>query len=223
MAQQKQRSVDGASLQMIDVAGRVGIPTAWDRFDLQEPQCGFGKLGICCRNCFMGPCRIDPFGNGAQEGICGATVETIVARNLLRHICSGTAAHSDHARDLIHALLLAAAGNSSVYTIKSPEKVRRLAGEYGIAQDGRSDREVAGDVARLLLSEFGRQEGVLVNTSRAPEQQQKNWKTQDTTPRGIDREVVTGMHATNMGGDNDPEHILMAAAERRWPTAGAAR
>ena len=82
---------------------------------------------------------------------------------------------------------------------------------------------MAGDVARFLLAEFGRQEGVLANTSRAPTQQQKNWKTQETTPRGIDREVVTGMHTTHMGGDNDAEHILMAAARPPWRTAGAAR
>ena len=33
-------------------SGDVDAQTAWDRFDAQQPQCGFGKLGICCRNCF---------------------------------------------------------------------------------------------------------------------------------------------------------------------------
>jgi carbon-monoxide dehydrogenase catalytic subunit len=211
MAQRSPQSVDGASLHMLDVAGQAGLQTAWDRLEAQQPQCGFGRLGICCKNCFMGPCRIDPFGNGAREGVCGATAETIVARNLLRHICAGAAAHSDHARDVVHALLLAATGTSEAYQVRGPRKLRRLAEEYGIACDGRSDRELAADVARFLLAEFGRQEGVLANVARAPEQQQKNWAAQAATPRGIDREVVTGMHATHVGGDNDPEHILHAA------------
>ena len=148
-----------------------------------------------------------------KQGICGATAETIVARNLLRHICSGTAAHSDHARDLIHALLLAAAGTSD--GLQDQEVRRNSAGwptNMALPATGRSDGEVAGDVARFLLAEFGRQEGVLANTRRAPDQQQKNWTAEEATPRGIDREVVTGMHATHVGGDNDPEHILMAAA-----------
>ncbi|MGA2066290.1 MAG: anaerobic carbon-monoxide dehydrogenase catalytic subunit [Thermoguttaceae bacterium] len=205
------RSADPASREMLVVAGRAGLETAWDRLESQQPQCGFGSLGICCRHCFMGPCRIDPFGGGAQEGICGATAETIVARNLLRNICSGAAAHSDHARDVVHALSLAAAGTSEAYRIRGPRKLRKLAEEYGVAHEGRGDGDVARDVARLLLAEFGRQEGVLVNTRRAPEQQQKNWAAQSAVPRGVDREVVTGMHATNMGGDNDAEHILMVA------------
>jgi len=205
------RSADPASREMLVVAGRAGLETAWDRLESQQPQCGFGSLGICCRHCFMGPCRIDPFGGGAQEGICGATAETIVARNLLRNICSGAAAHSDHARDVVHALSLAAAGTSEAYRIRGPKKLRKLAEEYGVAHEGRGDGDVARDVARLLLAEFGRQEGVLVNTRRAPEQQQKNWAAQSAVPRGVDREVVTGMHATNMGGDNDAEHILMVA------------
>jgi carbon-monoxide dehydrogenase catalytic subunit len=130
---------------------------------------------------------------------------------LLRNICSGAAAHSDHARDVVHALSLAAAGTSEAYRIRGPRKLRKLAEEYGVAHEGRGDGDVARDVARLLLAEFGRQEGVLVNTRRAPEQQQKNWAAQSAVPRGVDREVVTGMHATNMGGDNDAEHILMVA------------
>lgn len=212
MSEQKQRSVDPATLEMIDLADRIGVGTSWDRLASQEPQCGFGKLGICCRNCFMGPCRIDPFGGGASVGICGATAEVIVGRNLLRHICAGTAAHSDHARDLIHALLLAAKGTSDAYKIRGPRRLRELAQEYGIAHEGRSDAAVAEDVGRLLLAEFGRQEGVLANVRRAPEQQQKNWHAESATPRGIDREVVTGIHTTHVGADNDAEHLLITAA-----------
>ncbi len=212
MAERKRRSVDPAALAMIDVAGDAGIRTAWDRLESQEPQCGFGKLGICCRNCFMGPCRIDPFGDGAMEGICGATAETIVARNLLKHVAAGVAAHSDHGREIVTALALAAEGNSDAYKIRGPRKLRRLADEYGIAQEGRSDEEVAKDLAEFLLAEFGRQDGLLANVARAPEQQKKNWTAAGAAPRGVDREVVTAMHMTNIGVDNDAEHLLLTSA-----------
>ncbi|MHC5059448.1 MAG: anaerobic carbon-monoxide dehydrogenase catalytic subunit [Planctomycetota bacterium] len=210
MADAKKRSVDVAAQKMIDCACDAGVDISWDRLEAQEPQCGFGRLGICCRHCTMGPCRVDPFGEGAQKGVCGATADTIVARGLLREICAGVAAHSDHGREIIHALGLAAEGTSDAYKIKGPRKLRKLAEEYGVEHDGRSDSEVAKDLAALLLDEFGKQHGTLANLARAPEEQRKNWAAVAAEPRGVDREVVTGMHMTNVGVDNDPEHILMA-------------
>jgi len=207
----RNRSVDPATLAMLDRAEDAHIAVAWDRLESQEPQCGFGRLGICCRHCTMGPCRIDPFGDGPQQGVCGATADTIVARGLLRALLGGAAAHSDHGRDITHALALAAEGNSDAYQIKSPIKLRRMAQEYGIAVDGRTDNEIAAELAHFLLEEFGRQEGVLANVQRVPEQQRKNWEAAGVTPRGVDRDIVTGMHMTHIGVDNDPEHLIMGA------------
>ena len=211
MAQGKPRSVDPAALQMLDVAANTNVTTAWDRFDAQQPQCGFGKLGICCRNCFMGPCRIDPFGDGPQVGVCGASAGVIVARNLLKDVAVGTAAHSDHGREIVHALLLAASGESEAYKIRGPAKLRALAEEFEIEIGDRSNEEIAKDLGHFLLGEFGKQEGVLANLARVPEQQRKNWEAAGATPRGVDREVVTGMHLTHIGVDNDAEHIIMAS------------
>jgi len=207
----KKRSVDPASIEMIGHACDSGIDIAWDRLEAQEPQCGFGRLGVCCRNCTMGPCRIDPFGEGADKGVCGATADTIVARNLLRALLGGAAAHSDHGRDIVHALLLAAEGESEAYRIKGPVKLRRMAEEYGIEHEGRTDQEVAKDLGHFLLGEMGKQEGFLANVNRLPEQQQKYWKEHGVTPRGVDQDIVTGMHMTHIGVDNDPEHLVMGA------------
>ena len=160
----------------------------------------------------MGPCRIDPFGDGPQVGVCGASADVIVARNLLKDITAGTAAHSDHGRELVHALLLAASGTSNAYKIRSPKKLHTLAEEYEIPTDGRNDEEIAKDLGEFLLGQFSRQEGVQANVPRVPEQQRKNWEVTGTTPRGIDREVVTGIHMTNIGVDNDAEHLLLSAA-----------
>ncbi len=62
-----ERTTDPTAQQMLEKAAEERIETAWDRFELQEPQCGYGLLGICCRNCAMGPCRIDPFEEGAYS------------------------------------------------------------------------------------------------------------------------------------------------------------
>src|SRR5674476_1326048 len=85
---------------MIDIAQREGIETVWDRLAAQQPQCGYCALGLSCRNCAMGPCRIDPFGEGPQKGVCGADADVIVARNLGRTIAAGSSSHSDHGRDI---------------------------------------------------------------------------------------------------------------------------
>ena len=211
MAEQKPRSVDPATLQLINVAEKAGVDTVWDRLAAQKVQCKFGKQGICCRNCFMGPCRVNPGGKGAQVGICGASAEAIVARNLLKDVAAGTSAHSDHGREIVKALALAAEGKSDAYKIRGPKKLRRLAKEFGVGCDDRSDGEIAKDLAELFLAEFGRQDGHLLNVKRAPEQQQKNWAATEATPRGVDREVVTAMHLTNIGVDNEAEHLIMAA------------
>jgi len=62
------RSRDQASLILLKKAEREGIEVAWDRYQSQQPQCGFGLLGVCCRNCNMGPCRVVPLWRGSPEG-----------------------------------------------------------------------------------------------------------------------------------------------------------
>ena len=108
MAEKKRKSRDPVAEEMIEYMGEAGRETAWDRFEKQQPQCGFGQLGICCRICGMGPCRIDPFGDGPTHGVCGADADTIVARNFVRMIAGGAAAHSDHGRCVAEVFLSAA-------------------------------------------------------------------------------------------------------------------
>ena len=143
MSKVNTKSIDPASQKMIEQAGANNIQIAWDRYEIMQPQCGFGQLGICCRICNMGPCRIDPFGEGAQKGVCGATADTIVARNLLRMIATGAAAHSDHGRDIAEALLLASEGKAHDYGISNPLRLREVATIYGIKLDGKKDPEIA--------------------------------------------------------------------------------
>ncbi len=203
------RSIDPATRIMLKQAEKEGIETAWDRYEKQQPQCSFGQLGICCRNCNMGPCRIDPFGEGADKGVCGATADIIVARNLLRTIAAGAAAHSDHARDAVLTFKKMSEGKAGSYCIKDEAKLIALASEYGIPVEDRSREEIASELARALLEEFGKQEGPIRFTQRAPEARLKLWAELGIEPRGIDREIVECMHRTHMGVDNDATHILL--------------
>jgi len=203
-----ERSYDAASQKMIKKADEENVKIAWDRYDAMQPQCGFGELGLCCKVCNMGPCRIDPFGEGPQEGVCGATKDTIAARNLVRMIASGAAAHSDHGRDIAHALILAAKGEAHDYKLKSTEKLKRIAEIYGIDTQGKSIEKLGEEVGERCLSEFGQQHGELRMTGRAPAKRQALWRKLGITPRGIDREIVEIMHRTHMGVDNDYKNII---------------
>lgn len=205
----QERSADPATRVMLQIAEKEGIETAWDRYEKQQPQCNFGQLGICCRNCNMGPCRIDPFGEGADKGVCGATADIIVARNLLRMIAAGAAAHSDHARDAVLTFKKMTGGEAGSYGIKDEAKLKALAAEYGIAVEERSEEEIAAELADALVAEFGKQEGPIQFTRRAPVERVKLWTKLGIDPRGVDREIVECMHRTHIGVDNDPVHILL--------------
>jgi len=203
------RSIDPATHEMLARAEELGLETAWDRYEAQLPQCGFGELGVCCRNCNMGPCRISPFEDGPKLGVCGATADIIVARNLIRMIAAGAAAHSDHGRDIAHTLLLTAEGKGGGYEIKDEAKLNALAAEYGIETKGRSKEEIALDLARAVYAEFGKQEGPIQFTRRAPEKRVALWQSLGIDPRGIDREIVEIMHRTHIGVDNDPVNLIL--------------
>jgi carbon-monoxide dehydrogenase catalytic subunit len=88
------------------------IETCFDRAQKLK-SCPIGEVGACCKNCHMGPCRL--VGKNAEQeamGICGATLPTVAARNMLRMIAAGTSAHSDHSRDMANTLLAVATGET---------------------------------------------------------------------------------------------------------------
>ena len=204
----EQRSVDPATIEMLSYAADCELPVAWDRYEAQKPQCGYGQSGICCRICTMGPCRIDPFGDGPSEGVCGATADIITARNLMRMIAAGTSAHSDHARDLAQTLRATCEHADGDFQLKDEKKLQALAKELGVETDGREIREIGRDVGEICSAQFGQQDGEVVFAARAPEDQQRRWREAGVVPRGIDREVVELMHRTNMGVDNDAVHLI---------------
>jgi len=194
---------------MIKKAAADGVETVWDRYKAQLPQCGFCELGLSCRNCVMGPCRIDPFGEEPQKGVCGADADIIVARNLGRMIAAGAAAHSDHGRDLVEVLRSVAENRAPGYKISSEDKLKRVAKELGIDADGMSISQVALKLAEAFEEDFGTRKRAVSFVARAPKDRQEIWTKLGVTPRGIDREVVEMMHRTHMGVDNDWVSLLL--------------
>lgn len=203
----EERSIDPAAQQMLIRADELGIGTAFSRADNMVP-CNIGAAGMCCRICGMGPCRLTKEG---QTGVCGATIDTIQARNLIRAIAAGSAAHSDHGRDMAFTLKAVANGEAEGYVIRDVAKLRTVAAQYDIPVEGRSPEEIANDLADLYIAQFGQQKGRVVLTKRAPKKRQKLWEEKGLLPRGVDREVVEALHRTHIGDDQDPEHILQHA------------
>jgi anaerobic carbon-monoxide dehydrogenase catalytic subunit len=200
----EESSRDEATITMLQIAADEGVSTSFSRAD-QMRACPTGADGLCCKICSMGPCRLVKDG---QVGVCGASLETISARNFARMVAAGSASHSDHGRDLAYTLLAAAEGKAPDYQIRDTSKLNEVAGYLGVASAGRETNEIARDVALAALSEFGKPVGELIYLKRAPEARQKIWKELGIEPRNIDREVVETLHRTHMGNDQDPEHIL---------------
>jgi len=200
----QEMSIDPASQEMIDRAEKMGISTAFSRAEAMSP-CNIGSAGMCCKLCGMGPCRLTKEG---QTGVCGATIDTIQARNLIRAIAAGAAAHSDHGRDMAFTLKAVANGEAEGYMLRDVAKLRTIAAMYQIPIDGRSPQEVANDLADLYIAQFGQQRGIVAPISRATEKRQKIWKELNVLPRGVDREIVEALHRTHIGDDQDAEHIL---------------
>src|SRR5512133_2315827 len=183
------KTIDPAAAEMLEIASADGYSTAFSRAETMKP-CPIGAEGACCRVCYMGPCRLVGKNQELMTGICGATLPTIVARNYARAVAAGTAAHSDHGRDLAMTLIAAAKGEAQGYEIKDFVKLKAVAELMGIKVEGRSKEEIALEVGQKALANFGQQTGELTYVSRAPKKRQEIWRKYGIAPRGIDREVV---------------------------------
>jgi carbon-monoxide dehydrogenase catalytic subunit len=200
----EQQSIDPAAQAMLKRADAMGISTAFTRAE-SLAACNIGGAGMCCKMCGMGPCRLTKDG---LTGVCGATIDTVQARNLVRAIAAGSAAHSDHGRGMAMTLKATANGEAEGYVIRDVAKLRSIAAKYGISIEGRSPNEIANDLADLYMAQFGQQTGEIAPVRRAPEKRQKLWRELGVVPRGIDREVVEALHRTHIGDDQDMAHLL---------------
>ena len=210
MAEGKEYFVDKASCEAYEKAKKDNIVTIYDRAEDMKP-CPIGAVGDCCKVCGMGPCRVPASkkeGEKRKVGLCGATAETISARNFLRMIASGAAAHSDHGRSVAEIFLATAKGEIPGYQIKDEQKLLALALDFGITIEGKDTKAIAIEVGEKSLAQFGQQDGELLYIKKAPEKRQEIWRKMGVVPRGIDREVVEIMHRTHMGVDQDYKSLM---------------
>lgn len=207
------KSIDSASQEMIEKAQKDRVEIIWDRLELQKPQCGFGELGVCCRICLQGPCRINPFGE-PKHGICGATADTIVARNLLRSVAGGAATHVDHAYEAVEILELALEGEVP-YDIKDTAKLNTVAAKLGLDISNKTPVEIAKGIVQIAFNDFGNSKGEPMRwlTGTAPAERVEVWKNLGILPRNPDREIRSAIHQSTMGVDADPVNLLLATAK----------
>ena len=198
--------MEEATASLLESGKKVGADSWQQRVKNQTPHCGFGEAGTCCRICSMGPCRITP---KAPRGICGCDVHGIVGRNYLRFTAGGSATHSDHGREICHTLYNTKEGGN--YTVKDPEKLKRIAHEWDIETEGKDIFDLAHEVAETALLEYGKPFGVQRFLKRAPEHTQKLWHDAEIEPRAIDREVSQSLHMTHMGCSSLPEALIRQA------------
>ncbi|EGO65675.1 carbon-monoxide dehydrogenase catalytic subunit [Acetonema longum] len=86
------KSLDAAVNQVLLTAHRSRMPLVWDRAEAMQPQCGFGRLSICCTDCQEGPCRTNPFGAETQQTVCGRDQYDLAAGSFLRKAADGALA-----------------------------------------------------------------------------------------------------------------------------------
>ena len=219
-------SCDIPTIKMLKFAQEKGMETVFDRA-VKMKQCNIGTEGICCKNCSQGPCRL-PLTKAIKEGtepdkrvgLCGATPETIVARNFARMVAAGCSSHSDHGRAVIETFRAMAYGETKDYTIKDEIKLRDVAPYFGVAvtvKEGdeevpRDKWEIARELADAASAVFGNQRGEMPYLKRAPQPTYDRWTKHGVKPRGFDREVVEIMHRTHMGVDQDYKNLIKQAS-----------
>ena len=195
--------MEAATAALLENGIKVGADSWQQRAKNQTPHCGFGEKGTCCRICSMGPCRITP---KAPRGICGCDVHGIVGRNYLRFTAGGSATHSDHGREIMHTLHQTREGGN--YQVKDPDKLIRIAKEWGVETEGKDIYDLAHEMAEIGLLEYGKPFGVQRFLKRAPEHTQELWNKAGIEPRAIDREVSQSLHMTHMGCSSMPEALI---------------
>ncbi len=195
--------MEAATAALLENGIKVGADSWQQRAKNQTPHCGFGEAGTCCRICSMGPCRITP---KAPRGICGCDVHGIVGRNYLRFTAGGSATHSDHGREIMHTLHQTREGGN--YQVKDPDKLLRIAKEWGVETEGKDIYDLAHEMAEIGLLEYGKPFGVQRFLKRAPEHTQELWNKAGIEPRAIDREVSQSLHMTHMGCSSMPEALI---------------
>lgn len=178
------------------------METSHHRVDTQKTKCGFGLQGVCCRLCSNGPCRITP---NSSRGICGANADTIVARNFLRAVASGSGCYIHIVENTALNLKKTAQKKGELKGLKS---LNHLAEIFGIEES--DDYIKAEKVADAVLTDLYKPEYVkaelVEKIAYAP--RVKRWKELGIMPGGAKSEVFKGVVKCSTNLNSDPVDML---------------
>ncbi len=205
-----------STAQMLEKAKADGVTTAFDRANDMKP-CPIGGDAACCKNCSMGPCRLSPKNPYDKVGVCGATYDTIAARNFARMVVAGAAAHTDHGMAMLDLFKEVVEGKITDYEIKDVEKLKYVCEEVGIAlyddeDNPRDIKDLAMDLYHELEKTYTAVEGEIPFAKRVPEKTLEKWRELGIVPRGSMRELMEMMHRTHIGVDQQYENIIRQAS-----------
>ena len=180
------------------------LETAHHRVETQKTKCGFGLQGVCCRLCANGPCRITP---DAPRGICGASADTIVARNFLRAVACGSGCYIHIVENTARQLK-----NTGLHKdrIRSEKALNHLAEIFGVTGGDKYDLCVK--VADKVLSDLYRPEyesmELVEKLAYAP--RVKRWKELGIMPGGAKGEVFNNVVKTSTNLSSDPVEMMVS-------------
>lgn len=183
---------------------RLPLETAHHRVETQRTKCGFGLQGVCCRLCANGPCRITP---DAPRGVCGASADTIVARNFLRAVAAGSGCYIHVVENTARQLK-----NTGLHRdkIRSEKALNHLAELFGVT--GTDKYDLCVKVADAVLSDLYRPEyeamELVEKLAYAP--RVKRWKELGIMPGGAKGEVFNNIVKTSTNLSSDPAEMLVS-------------
>ncbi len=202
-----ERTTCEATSQMLEKARKDGVVIALDRATDMKP-CPIGVESACCKHCYMGPCRLNPKDPYKKVGICGATIDTIMARNLGRNVATGSASHNDHGMHILKLFKGIVEKKITDFTIDDTLKLEKLADSLGIDTQDREIDAVAKDLCDELEKTFSNVDGEMPFTRLAPEATLEQWRKGGIVPRGAMKEVMEMMSRTHIGCDQDYNSLI---------------
>ncbi|MHC1685813.1 MAG: anaerobic carbon-monoxide dehydrogenase catalytic subunit [Clostridiaceae bacterium] len=181
----------------------LDVETSHHRVESQKNKCKFGSEGVCCKICANGPCKITPT---SPRGICGATADTIVARNFLRAVSAGSGCY-------IHVVETTARNLKSIGEakgiLKGIDTLNRLANVFNIEETDLHKKAVliAEKVLKDLYKPTYEKMELVENLTYKP--RLDKWKELNILPGGAKSEVFDGVVKTSTNLNSDPVDMLL--------------
>ena len=186
-----------------DFIRSLPMETSHHRVETQRTKCGFGLQGVCCRLCANGPCRITP---SSPRGICGANADTIVVRNFLRAVASGSGCYIHIVENTARNLRDTARARGE---LKGLASLNHLAEIFGIEETDdykKAERVAEAVLADLYKPEYEKAE-LVAKVAYAP--RVKRWKELGILPGGAKSEVFHGVVKCSTNLNSDPVDMLV--------------